>query len=353
MSALKLHDVPVELEAASQVIITGDLSKLTDVQKAIYLKTICTQHGLNPLTQPFAIMTFQGKQVLYAKKECAVQLASLRNISVEIRSTSIDDHGIMTVESRAIEDNRRFTDEIACLSVKGLSGEAFANARMKCVTKAKRRATLSHCGLGMPDESEIEPTFQQSQPTQIKTSKPEPTAIPQAALAAGLTLEASALQPTELEYTNLETGEVTNAPTVHTPAFDPTNTDHCALFGRAMHELKINSTWCALHSGKLKGWLFEQKVPAIYSHVYDALISHPKVDEEMRKSAAPVSEAFDANTAAHSLMLDEVFTNLKAPKAFVESNRAKIEKALEDTQTPATFSTIKEVVLQFKAESKK
>jgi hypothetical protein len=40
--------------------------------------------------------------------------------------------------------------------VKGLSGEALANALMKAETKAKRRATLSICGLGMLDETEVE-----------------------------------------------------------------------------------------------------------------------------------------------------------------------------------------------------
>jgi hypothetical protein len=37
-----------------------------------------------------------------------------------------------------------------------LRGDALANAIMKCETKAKRRLTLSLCGLGMLDESEIE-----------------------------------------------------------------------------------------------------------------------------------------------------------------------------------------------------
>jgi hypothetical protein len=39
--------------------------------------------------------------------------------------------------------------------VGGLKGEALANAEMKAVTKAKRRLTLSICGLGWLDETEI------------------------------------------------------------------------------------------------------------------------------------------------------------------------------------------------------
>ena len=36
-----------------------------------------------------------------------------------------------------------------------LKGEVRANAILKAVTKAKRRATLSICGLGWLDESEV------------------------------------------------------------------------------------------------------------------------------------------------------------------------------------------------------
>jgi hypothetical protein len=37
-----------------------------------------------------------------------------------------------------------------------LGREGGANAAMKCITKAKRRATLSVCGLGLLDETGIE-----------------------------------------------------------------------------------------------------------------------------------------------------------------------------------------------------
>jgi hypothetical protein len=47
-------------------------------------------------------------------------------------------------------------DDVGVVPIAGLKGEAAANARMKAITKAKRRAVLSACGLGMLDESEIE-----------------------------------------------------------------------------------------------------------------------------------------------------------------------------------------------------
>ena len=42
------------------------------------------------------------------------------------------------------------------MAIAGLKGDALANGLMKAETKAKRRCTLSLCGLGMLDESEIE-----------------------------------------------------------------------------------------------------------------------------------------------------------------------------------------------------
>ena len=49
------------------------------------------------------------------------------------------------------------TDEsVGAVSLEGLKGDHRANALMKCETKAKRRVTLSICGLTFLDESEIE-----------------------------------------------------------------------------------------------------------------------------------------------------------------------------------------------------
>ena len=60
----------------------------------------------------------------------------------------------MTV--RATAKDGRQTDEIGAVPIKGLQGENLANALMKAVTKAKRRAILSVCGLGLLDETEVD-----------------------------------------------------------------------------------------------------------------------------------------------------------------------------------------------------
>src|SRR6516162_3098534 len=52
--------------------------------------------------------------------------------------------------------NGRIDTSIGAVSIGGLKGDNKCNALMKAETKAKRRLTLSICGLGMLDETEIE-----------------------------------------------------------------------------------------------------------------------------------------------------------------------------------------------------
>ena len=67
---------------------------------------------------------------------------------------------IVTMQAK---DGRRDIDR-GDVFVAGLKGIDLANARMRAMTKAKRRCTLSLCGLGWLDESEVQDT------PQIKTN---------------------------------------------------------------------------------------------------------------------------------------------------------------------------------------
>ena len=155
-------------EIINSLILTGDMSKLTPGQQTQYYGAVCKSLNLNPLTQPFAIIVLQGKKTLYALKGCAQQLSSNNKISTEILSQKNED-GLYVVNSRAKMPDGRFTDEIGVVYIKGIQGDDLANKMMKAVTKAKRRAVLALCGLGMPDESEVE-DFNPSQQT-VDTSK--------------------------------------------------------------------------------------------------------------------------------------------------------------------------------------
>jgi len=137
------------------LVLAGDLSKMTDQQKVVYYKQFCDSLGVNPLTQPFRIMKFQGKEIMYATKDATDQLRKRDGISITDATTErIEDVLFVTVKGKN-KDGR--TDvEVGAVYVGGLKGEPLANAHMKALTKSKRRLTLSIVGLGMPDESEIE-----------------------------------------------------------------------------------------------------------------------------------------------------------------------------------------------------
>lgn len=147
--------------AIETALIGGDLSKLSESDRVAYYGRVCESIGLNPLTKPFEYMRLNGKLMLYAKKDCADQLRSLRGVSITNATTRIED-GLAIVEVAAVTKDGRSDCDIGCVPIKGLSGEALGNALMKAVTKAKRRVTLSICGLGWLDETEIESIQQQS-----------------------------------------------------------------------------------------------------------------------------------------------------------------------------------------------
>jgi hypothetical protein len=146
-----------------RVLVMGDLARLTPQQRTVYYNRVCESVGLNPLTRPFEYITLNGKLTLYARKDAADQLRSLRGITIRIAERTVVDD-IMCVTAEATDRHGRTDSSLGAVSVGGLRGEARANALMKAETKAKRRVTLSICGLGFLDESELE--GQQSEPAQ-------------------------------------------------------------------------------------------------------------------------------------------------------------------------------------------
>lgn len=137
-----------------QALIGGNLSNLTPEQCIAYYNQICESLNLNPLTQPFEYIVLNGKKVLYAKRSCTEQLRKNHGVSVTITSREkIDD--IFVVSARATDASGRSDESVGAVSISGLKGEALANAMMKAETKAKRRVTLSICGLAFLDESEV------------------------------------------------------------------------------------------------------------------------------------------------------------------------------------------------------
>lgn len=147
---------PIESGAAiaEQVVIRGDLSKLTEAQRMQYYSETCRSLGLNPLTRPFEYITLNGRLTLYATRGAADQLRSLRGITITgLEPRQVGD--LLVVVATGRDRTGREDSSTGAVAVKGLTGEALANAMMKAETKAKRRLTLSLAGLGWPDETEI------------------------------------------------------------------------------------------------------------------------------------------------------------------------------------------------------
>lgn len=138
-----------------RVLVGGDLSKLNPEQRVSYYNAVCESMGLNPLTKPFDYITLNGKLVLYANKGCAEQLRMSRKISIKVVGRETIE-GVYVVTAEASDPEGRTDSATGAVAIAGLKGESLANAFMKCETKAKRRVTLSICGLNMLDESEVE-----------------------------------------------------------------------------------------------------------------------------------------------------------------------------------------------------
>jgi hypothetical protein len=149
--------VPLEKVSAvaiEKLLLKGDLSSLTPPERLSYYKNLCQTVGLNPLTKPFEYLDLKGKQVLYATKGCTEQLRAIHNVSIE--SVDVKQVGDVYVVIAQAKKGDRKDSATGAVPIKGLAGEALANAFMKAETKAKRRVTLSICGLNMLDETEVD-----------------------------------------------------------------------------------------------------------------------------------------------------------------------------------------------------
>jgi len=144
------------LSGVEAVLIGGDLSKLTADERLEYYVSLCQSLGLNHLTRPFQYVTLSGKLTLYATKDCSEQLRKKNGVSITGLRGELLPGDLYRVEATATDATGKIDMATGVLTIKGLSGETLANAMMKAETKAKRRVTLSICGLGMLDETETD-----------------------------------------------------------------------------------------------------------------------------------------------------------------------------------------------------
>lgn len=197
MTALKKKDAtPVDVSPIEQAMIMGDLSALSESQRAAYYQQVCDSVGLNPLTRPFQYINLNGKLTLYATKDAAAQIRKTRGISFTSVEKDVDlEAGVVTYTVTGTDKNGREDTEIGAVSIwqtqthwknnkkvttlveplTPMNGEELCNAYMKALTKAKRRLSLSLGGLGWLDETELEtiPTVQPVAKPQVKTLNPQ------------------------------------------------------------------------------------------------------------------------------------------------------------------------------------
>lgn len=139
--------------ALENVLIKADLSKLSEPQRMAYYRSVCDSLGLNALTNPFQYIVLNGKLRLYATKDATEQLRKLHGVSVT-QIEKLFHEGLYIVTAYVSDKSGRSDASTGAVTINGKKGEDLANAIMKAETKAKRRATLSICGLGMLDETE-------------------------------------------------------------------------------------------------------------------------------------------------------------------------------------------------------
>lgn len=144
-----------DMSVVEQVLIGGDLAKLTQSERVTYFNRVCESLSLNPLTKPFEFLSLNGKTILYARRDCADQLRKRDRVSIEVKARELVE-GVYIVTASASTPDGRKDESVGAVPIEGLKGEARANAMMKAETKAKRRVTLSICGLGMLDETEVD-----------------------------------------------------------------------------------------------------------------------------------------------------------------------------------------------------
>lgn len=140
------------------VVVGGNLAPLTPEQRVRYLKRVCENLRLNWETNPFIYLPGEGgKLQLFPTKDCAAQLRRRDTVSIEVTGRSfMPEQGVYMVEVVATTPDGRKDSAIGCVGVKGMSHENLANQMMRAETKAKRRVTMSLCGLGLDGDDDAQ-----------------------------------------------------------------------------------------------------------------------------------------------------------------------------------------------------
>lgn len=149
--------IDAEWRVIESVVIGGDLMPLTPEQRVRYMQRVCDTLKINWETSPFIYVKPADKLILYATKDCAAQLRRRDGISIEVTGRSfMPEQGIYCVEVKATNAQGRSETAIGVVGITGMKHETLAGQMMRAETKAKRRVTLSLCGLGLDGEDDVQ-----------------------------------------------------------------------------------------------------------------------------------------------------------------------------------------------------
>jgi hypothetical protein len=154
-NVINIQERALDPAVIESIVVKGVLSGLDKTQKVAYYNFRCQQAGLDPAAKPFDLLTLNGKQILYANAGATQQLCAIHKLSTQITHRERFDD-VYVVSCRVTGADGRVSENQGAVSVGNARGDALANAILKATTKAIRRSVLSHCGLGMLDETEVE-----------------------------------------------------------------------------------------------------------------------------------------------------------------------------------------------------
>lgn len=154
--AASTDDTTMLDEILADVVAAGkDTTALSRDDRAALLVGLARKLGLNALSGAVMFLRTQGRETLYVTKQGTDQIAARERLKREtIRGpevVAIEGRKVVLCQVRATHPDGRSEVSTATLALSDV-----VNDLMKCETKAKRRATLSVCGLGLLAEDEIE-----------------------------------------------------------------------------------------------------------------------------------------------------------------------------------------------------
>lgn len=166
----KIEELP---QAAIEASLKGDWTNVHINHRIAFVRNLCENLGVPLVMNPFLFISVKGKTALYAPASAYQMLGAQKGISTEILSREIDkDLQLYEVFVRSTSKEGVIKDNMAAVTLKGLSGEDYANAKMKCVTKAERRATKSQLGLPIPDEDDLDQRVSDATPLNLVSDEP-------------------------------------------------------------------------------------------------------------------------------------------------------------------------------------